>query len=479
MRAGYRAAALGILLVGCAMGPSYKRPETVPIHTDWRDTTQALRDSSYANIPWWGVLQDTTLQGLIRIALRENRDLHVALARVNEARALLGIQRLELLPQIDIQGRVGRAEGADSLLTGVGSDEIGFLGATVSWELDLWGRLRRLNESAKAALLASEQGRRGVILIVVSEVARAYLELLDLDAQVAIADSQVSIRRQSLDLARSRFQGGLTSELDVSQGENALAVAEGTRARTLRQRTQKENELSVLLGRPPGNLPRGLSLMEQQFPNVIPAGLPAELLERRPDVRQAEEQLHAANARIGAAIASLFPTISLTAAGGTVSDDLGRLFEGGTGFWNIAANLLQPILNSGRNLKQVAAERARTEAAVGQYERTVLTAFQEVEDGIVSVQRLREEADAAARAATAARRSVVLAGKRYEGGVDNYLNLLDAQRAQLEAELQESQLQQQQRVAVVRLYRALGGGWDPVTDTLAVPLPEEERQAQR
>ena len=479
MRAGYRVTALVILLAGCAMGPNYKRPETVPVHTDWRDTSVALRDSSYANIPWWSVLQDTTLQGLIRIALKENRDLHVALARVNEARALLGIQRLELLPQINIQGRIGTAEGADSLLTGVGSDELGFLGATVSWELDLWGRLRRLNESAKAALLATEEGRRGVILIVVSEVARAYLELLDLDAQVAIADSQVSIRRQSLDLARSRFKGGLTSELDVSQGENALAVAEGTRARTLRQRTQKENELSVLLGRPPGSLPRGLSLVEQQFPNVIPAGLPAELLERRPDVRQAEEQLHAANARIGAAIASLFPTISLTGAGGTVSDDLGRLFASGTGFWNIAANLLQPILNSGRNLKQVAAERARTEAAVGQYERTVLTAFQEVEDGIVAVQRLREEADAATRAATAARRSVVLAGKRYEGGVDNYLNLLDAQRAQLEAELQESLLQQQQRVAVVRLYRALGGGWDPVTDTLALPLPKEERQAQR
>jgi multidrug efflux system outer membrane protein len=397
---------------------------------------------------------------------------------VNEARALLGIQRLELLPEINIQGRVGTSEGSDSLITGRGPGDLGFLGATLSWELDLWGRLRRLNESARAALLATEEGRRGVILIVVSEVARAYLELLDLDAQVAIADSQVSIRRQSLDLARSRFKGGLTSELDVSQGENSLAVAEGTRSRTLRLRTLKENELSVLLGRPPGDLPRGLPLSEQQFPNVIPAGLPSELLERRPDVRQAEEQLHAANARIGAAIASLFPTISLTGTGGTVSDDLGRLFEGGTGFWNIAANLLQPILNSRRNLQQVAAERARTEAAVGQYERTVLTAFQEVEDGIVSVQRLREEGEAATRAAVAARRSVVLAGKRYEGGVDNYLNLLDAQRAQLDAELQESQLQQQQRVAVVRLYRALGGGWDAVTDTLALPRPKESAAAK-
>jgi multidrug efflux system outer membrane protein len=313
----------------------------------------------------------------------------------------------------------------------------------------------------------------------VSEVARAYLELLDLDAQVAIADSSVSIRRQSLDLARSRFKGGLTSELDVSQGENALAVAEGTLARTLRFRTQKENELSVLLGHPPGNLPRGLPLNQQQFPNVIPAGLPSQLLERRPDIRQAEEQLHAANARIGAAIAALFPTISLTASGGTVSDDIGRLFKTGTGFWNIAGNLLQPILNSGRNHKQIAAERARTEAAVGQYERTVLTAFEEVEDGLVSVQRLREEADAATRAATAARRSVVLAGKRYEGGVDNYLNLLDAQREQLDAELQESSLQREQRVAIVRLYRALGGGWDPVTDTLALPPPKQEQEQEQ
>jgi multidrug efflux system outer membrane protein len=478
MRLGYRGIALGLLLAGCAVGPNNKRPETVPVPQSWRDTSQALKDSSFANVPWWTVLGDTTLQGLVRIALRENRDLHIALGRVNEARALLGIQRFEMYPQINIQGRVGHSNGADSLLSGVSSNELGFLGVSLNWELDLWGRLRRLNESAKAALLASEEGRRGVILIVVSEVARAYLELLDLDAQVAIADSSVSIRRQSLDLARSRFKGGLTSELDVSQGENALAVAEGTLARTLRFRSQKENELSVLLGRPPGNLPRGLPLNQQQFPNVIPAGLPSQLLERRPDIRQAEEQLHAANARIGAAIAALFPTISLTAAGGSASDDIGNLFKTGTGFFNIAANLLQPIINSGRNHKQIAAERARTEAAVGQYERTVLIAFEEVEDGLVSVQRLREEADAATRAATAARRSVVLAGKRYEGGVDNYLNLLDAQREQLDAELQESALQREQRVAVVRLYRALGGGWDPVTDTLALPPPKPE-QAQK
>ena len=275
MRAAYRATAMGLLLAGCAHGAqatSGRRPSRFT--PSWRDTSLALRDSSYANIPWWGVLRDTTLQGLIRIALRENRDLHIALARVNEARALLGIQRLEFWPQIDVHGRIGKAEGSDSLLSGVGSNELGFLGATLSWELDLWGRLRRLNESAQASLLATEQGRRGVIMIVVSEVARAYLELLDLDAQVAIADSQVSIRQQSLELAQSRFKGGLTSELDVSQGENSLAIAEGTRSRTLRLRTQKENELSVLLGRPPRNLPRGPSADAAAVPQRDP-GRPA------------------------------------------------------------------------------------------------------------------------------------------------------------------------------------------------------------
>ena len=472
-----RRSAIGavLLLMGCAAGPNYKRPATTPVPPAWRDSTQALRDSSFANVPWWGVFGDTTLQTLIRRALRENQDVHIALARVNEARALLGIQRLEYFPQVNINAGWRKSHGADSLLTGVGSDELAFLGLGLSWELDLWGRLRRLNEAAAAELLASEYGRRSIILTVVSDVARGYLELIELDDQVAVTDTQVVIRRASLDLARARFQGGLTSEMDVRQGENALAVAEGSHSRALRQRTQKENEISVLIGRTPGGIPRGLPLSQQGIPTVIPAGLPSNLLTRRPDVRQAEEQLHAANARIGAAVASLFPTISLTASGGTISDDLGQLFKTGTGFWRVAPNLLQPVINTGRNRRQIAAERARTEAAIGQYQKTVLTAFREVEDELVAVQRLREEAEAAGRASTASRRSVLLAGLRYEGGVDNYLTLLDAQRAQLDAELQESGLQRQYRVAVVQLYKALGGGWDPVTDTLAMPLPKRGR----
>jgi len=439
----------------------------------WRDSALALRDSSYANIQWWGVLNDTTLQGLIRVALRENRDLQIALARVNEARAQLGIARYDLYPQISIQGRAKTGEAGDSIFNGAALvNGFNSLGIGLNWEIDLWGRVRRLNESARASLFASEQGRRAVIITVVSEVARAYFEMRDLDAQRAITQTQVGIRQQSLDLARARFQGGLTSELDVRQGESALAVAEGTLSRIERFRTVKENELSILLGRTPGAVPRGLALTEQQVPDVIPAGIPSQLLERRPDVLQAEGQLHAANARIGAAIAARFPTISLTAAGGTATDEFSNMFQSGFGFWNLAVNLFQPILNSGRSSKQVALERARTEAAVGNYERTVLTAFQEVEDGLVSVQRLREEAAAAGRAAAASRRSVVLAGLRYEGGVDNYLNLLDAQRSLLDAELAESDLQRQHRVAVVRLYKALGGGWDPVTDTLALPIPK-------
>ena len=465
-----RAAALALILAGCAVGPNYERPEVV-VPVGWRDSTLALRDSSYANLPWWEVYADTTLQGLIRIALRENQDVRIALARVNEARALLGIQRLEFLPQIDIFASGERFKLPDSLTGQPQSERNAFqVGGSLAWEIDLWGRIRRLNESAQASLLATEQGRRGVILTIVSEVARAYLELRDLDQELDIAERQREIRRQSLQLARARFEGGLTSELDVRQGEGALANAEGTVFRLQRERQQKENELSILLGRAPGDIPRGAPLTEQDFPDVIPAGLPSELLERRPDVQQAEQELRAANAQIGAAIAALFPTISLTGSGGTASRDIDNLFSAGTGFWNLAVNLFQPLINRGRNLKQVQAERARTEGAIAFYERTVLTAFREVEDGLVGVQRLRDEADAAGRAAEAARQSVGLASLRYEGGVDNYLNLLDAQRELLTAELQESQLLRLQRGAVVQLYKALGGGWDPVTDTLAVPL---------
>ena len=457
------------LTAACAVGPNYERPTTVTPPLGWRDTTLAIRDSSYANLPWWNVYADTTLQSLIRTALRENRDLRVTLARVNEARALLGIQRIEFLPQIDIGGGVSKRRFGDSLPGENGERNVASLGAGLYWELDLWGRVRRLNESAQAKLFATELGRRGAILTLVGDVARAYFELRDLDQEVLLAGVQRDLRQQSLALARARFEGGLTSELDVRQGESALASADGIVASLLRQRSQKENELSVLLGRTPGEISRGQSLAEQTFPTVVPAGLPSELLLRRPDVQQAEEELRAANAQIGAAIAALFPTISLTAGAGTASTQLSSLFSAGTGFWNIAANLFQPLINRGRNLKQVAAERARTEAALARYEQAVLASFREVEDGLVGVKRLQEEAAAGYRTVVAARKTVELATLRYEGGVDNYLNLLDAQRVLLDAELNTSAVVRRQKVAVVQLYKALGGGWDTVTDTLAMP----------
>ncbi len=466
-----RALPVTALLTACMMGPNYEQPQNIPPPVGWRDTTAALRDSSYANLPWWEVYHDTTLQALIRVGLRENRDIRVAIARVNEARALLGIARIEFLPQIDITGTFRRAEGLDSLLPSAQSSrELGFLGASLSWEIDLWGRIRRLNEGARASLLSTEYGRRGAILTVVGEVARAYLELRDLDNQVALAEQQVGIRQASLQLARDRFEGGLTSELDVRQGESALASAEGVVASLKRQQAQKENELSVLLGHMPQDLPRGAALFDQPFPDEVPAGIPSDLLRRLPAIRQSEEELKAANAQIGVAVASLFPTISLTARGGTASSDLGNLFSGGTGFLSLATNLVMPLINRGRNLKQVEAERARTEAAVARYEQVVLSAFRDVEDGLVAVQRTREEAEAGLRAVAAARRTLELATLRYEGGVDNFLNLLDAQRVLLESELQTSSAVRRQKVAVVQLYKALGGGWDMVTDTLALPL---------
>ena len=462
---------LALVVAACAVGPNFKVPQTaLPEH--WRDSTISTQDSSYANLAWWEVLGDTTLQQLVRISLRENRDLRIALARVNEARARLGIQRLEFLPQIDVGGTVGRVKVSDSL-TGARTGEYNVLslGASVSWELDLWGRLRRLNESARAGLLATEYARRGVIITVVGDVARAYLELRDLDQQTVLAQTMVQTRRQSLDLARARFQGGLTSELDVRQGEAELARSEVRLANLRLEASQKEQELNVLLGRMPGTVPRGAALINQRFRTDIPPGLPSSLLQRRPDIRQAEQELRSANALIGAAIAARFPTISLTAAAGTRTDAVDNLFKVGTGFWHLATNVLLPIINAGRSGKQVQLERARTEAAVARYDQVVLNSFREVENGLVALEQLQIQVGAAVRQATAARRAVVLAADRYQGGVDSYTTLLDAQRVLADAELGESSLQRQQRVAVVQLYRALGGGWDPVTDTLAIPHP--------
>ncbi|HJS42910.1 MAG TPA: efflux transporter outer membrane subunit [Gemmatimonadales bacterium] len=462
---------IALVVAACAVGPNFKVPPTA-VPENWRDTTISTQDSSYANLAWWEVLGDSTLQELVRLALRENRDLRVALARVNEARARLGIQRLEFLPQVDVVGRAGRVQVSDSLVGArVGTYNLLEVGAHISWELDLWGRLRRLNESARAGLLATEFARRGVIITVVGDVARAYLELRDLDQQTGLAQTMVQTRRQSLDLARARFEGGLTSELDVRQGEAELARSEVRLASIRLQASQKEQELNILLGRMPGTVPRGAALINQRFRTDIPPGLPSSLLQRRPDVRQAEQELRSANAMIGAAIAARFPTISLTAAGGTRTDAIENLFKVGTGFWHLATNVMLPIINARRSGKQVQLERARTEAAVARYDQVVLNSFREVENGLVALQQLQIEVGAAVRQVTAARRAVVLAGDRYQGGVDSYTTLLDAQRVLADAELDESSLQRQQRVAVVQLYRALGGGWDPVTDTLAIPHP--------
>jgi len=461
--------------MGCAMGPDYERPETVVPPELWRDSLRSVQDSSFANLPWWELFGDTTLNTLVREGLVRNQDLRLALARVNEARARAGIARLEQLPQIGVGGVGGARQVSDSL-TGLQQGEYGFfrVGATVSWEVDLWGRLRRLSESAQAELLATEYGRRAVIVTVVSDVAVAYLELRALDTQAEIAIRTVETQRESMELAQLRFTGGVTSELDVRQGEAELARAESELARLQREVVQKENEIRVLIGRMPGDVVRGDPLDVMDFPATVPPGLPATLLERRPDIRAAEEQLHSANARIGAAIAARFPTISLTGAGASISEEMGDLFQTGTGFWNLAVGLFLPILDSGRSGRQVDLERARTEGAVAQYEAAVLNAFREVEDALIGIQQYQLQLEAANRQAIAARRAVEIAADRYQGGVDSYLTLLDAQRVLFGAELDESILLRAQRVSMIQLYKALGGGWDPVTDSLAVPAPPPE-----
>lgn len=439
----------------------------------WQDLPQAPQESSFANLPWWELLGDTTLQGVVRQGLRHNRDLRIALARVNESRAIAGIQRLESLPEINVNLGGGTRQIGDSIanLSGEREGRYDYFRADVDvrWELDLWGRLRRLNESAQAQLLAQEYGRRAAIVTLVSEIAVTYLELKDLDTQVAIADTTVATQRRSLTLARARFEGALTSELDVRQGEAALARAESELGRLQREARQRENQLNVLVGQIPGPIARGASRPEASLRSAAPAGLPSALLERRPDVREAEERLRAANARIGAAIAARFPTISLTGAAGSISDDVEDLLQSGTGFWRLATGILAPVLNAGRSGRQVELERARTEAAVALYEKTVLEAFREVEDALIGVETFGRQVEAASRRVESARRATDIADHRYRGGLDSFFTVLAAQRALFDAQLEYSALQRREGVAMIQLYKSLGGGWDPVTDTLALP----------
>ena len=447
---------VGLLFVAaCKVGPDYERP-VVPEHDAYRDavpadTTVELPADSIADLAWWDLFQDTVLQNLIEVALENNLDLDVALARIAEARANLGFSRADLYPEVNVIANAGVNANTEGDISGSG-----IIAADAFWQVDLWGKIRRSNEAALNELLATEEAYRAVTISLVADVASFYLLLRDFDNRQTVAENTVVTRRETLDIIQARFNAGAVSEVDVNQAEIQLAEAEAAVQAFRRGRAQTENAISVLLGVPPMSIPRGLALDQQILPPELPAGLPSELVDRRPDVLQAERQLHAQTARIGVAEAIKYPSLTLSA-------DLGAsIASTSLGFLNAAADIFAPIFNAGRNQSRVDAEVARTEQALARYEQSILTAFREVEDAMVAVRTYQAEYASRLRQVEAARSAEDLSWIRYDQGMTSYLEYLEVQRQLFSSELRASETLQLRLTSLVQLYKALGGGWNPV-----------------
>jgi multidrug efflux system outer membrane protein len=460
--AGLGAAAL---LGGCAIGPDYKRPAVAEPPT-FRG--QAVAEAtSLADAPWWQVFQDPVLKGLIQEALRQNYDVKIAAARVQEARAFVTVSRSDFFPSLDYSVRAARGQvlpGFDGP-GGRAQEASNFYSATMamSWELDIWGRIRRLNEMARANLFAAEDFRRGVWLTLVSDLAQAYFELLALDVRLDIARSSTDAYQRTYDLFEDRYQFGAASKLETSRAEGALGGAQAAIPQIQSDIVAKENQISILLGKPPGPIVRGAPMYEQPVVPEVPAGLPSALLERRPDLRQVEEQLVAANARIGVAKAEFFPKLSLTALFGTASPEISALTGGSATVWAAGGMLSGPLLNAGRTLGTYRAAEAQWQQARLQYEGTVLNALREVSDALAALGKLSEAETGQNRSVKALAEAVDHATDRYKQGLASYFEVLEAQQQLYPAQNVLAQIRRDRLLAHVRLYKALGGGWS-VTD---------------
>ena len=447
-------AALGF--AACKPGPNYERPVT-PEPAAFRDSgavAAARGDTSFADLPWWQLFQDTTLQRLIRIALEQNTDLLIAAERVAEGAARLGVTRAQLYPWINAAGT------AQGIGNGSATSDYWGLGLSASWEVDLFGRIRRASERDRAFLMASEEARRGVILSLVSGVAASYMALRTSDLQLEIARRTAQLRLETVNLARTRFEGGVTGEIDYRQAQSQYEDARTLVVNLQETVAKQENALSVLLGRAPGAVPRGRSVREQPLPAAVPAGLPSALLDRRPDVRRAEMELHGLTANVGAAKALLFPNISLTGFLGIASGQLlGLNFNSDAATWNVAGSILQPIFQGGRLRNNVRVTESQMRQGAFAYRSVILNALREVEDALTEV-RLAGERSASLDSQVVYNQVVLrLAETRYQGGVAEFLEVIDAQRSLLTVELNAADASQRRVQALINLYRSLGGGW--------------------
>ncbi len=472
MRRVLSALALTLVATACAVGPDYKRPD-VKAPTQYRDPAALQGGGSLANVAWSDLFKDEQLKKLIGIALHENRDLKIAVERLEEMRANVGIAKADFYPHLSANLAAGGINTSDGSLlhSPEGTDPTGLYAANIglSWELDFFGRIRRATEAQKALLLASDEARRAVAMALVSDVAMAYIDLRGLDRRLALAQRTLGSRKENVEYAKTRFEGAVAHEVDMRQAEAELHRMEALAFNLEKLVAQKENELSFMLGRNPAAIQRTGSNDEQPIPPQVPADLPAQLLERRPDVRQAEMELWSATASIGEAKAMLYPRISLTGQYGLASTDLKNFVDPSSQAWNLFANLMQPIFEGGKNRARVEARESQQRQSLYAYEKTLLQALREVEDGLVGLRKAGEERKAQKERVTADTRVLELAELRYKGGVAEYLEVLDAQRSLFDAENDEANSVTEHAKSLVRLYKALGGGW---------PVPAEKGQAQ-
>ncbi|MBS0345749.1 MAG: efflux transporter outer membrane subunit [Proteobacteria bacterium] len=452
--------ALALALGGCALGPDYARPDAAVALPEAYTTAAPLAQSPGVESNWWSLFGDGQLDALVKQALASSPDARLAAARIEEADAVLAQVDAALLPQID-----GNASGTRSrtVLPNTNPPKnltrtVNKLGLSTSFELDVWGKLRRASEAARAQALGTRYASDTVSLSLSAAVVQAYLNLRAIDAQLLVTRDSLAAQQRSTELTRSRFSGGIASRLDVEQAEGALASYTAVQLQLDKSRALAENLLGLLVGQPGLKVAAG-DLRSLPLPPVPPAGLPSALLEARPDVRQAETALIAANAKIGVAKAALFPSITLTGSFGRESSDLSKLFDAPATVWSFGAGLTQPIFEGGRLRAQVDQVSAQQKQSLESYRKAVQTAFREVNDALVSVRQNGEAEDAYSKAMEAAKRALQLAQTRYEHGYSAYLDVLVAQRTANDATLAWVQNRQARLSSTVDLFKALGGGW--------------------
>ncbi len=447
-----------VLLTGCLVGPDFEQPTMEDLPDEFRFSTQS--DQEEVNLKWWELFNDPELNYLVTTALNENKDLLIAISRIEEARSFLVFTKADLYPRFDLQGGANKGNFTGALIVSDPDEpnNSAFISPVVNWEIDFWGKFRRANESAKAQLLATEYAKKTVQISLISEVVGAYFMLLDFKERLRVSEQTLESRDESLIIIQKRLDRGVIPEIDLNQAQVQREIAAVAVPINKRLISQTENAISILLGKFPEGIKTDLDLYQQTIPPNVPSGLPSSLLKRRPDILEALYLIQAQNALIGVAVAERFPAISLSGALGAATTDTTNITVDGF-VWSVAAGLAGPIFNFGQDKARVEIEETRTEQALYIYQNVVLNAFREVSDSLVEIQTYREQIGALGKQVTAAENANRLSKLRYDQGFSSYLEVLDSERSQFSSQLDLSQATQEYYNSYVRLYKALGGGW--------------------